>query len=417
VASVLVLTIGAWIAPRASPTPLSPPQERAAPLIEQQVQPRETSRPFAGVQDLAGRVLPHSVAIVASAPIHVPSRRDYPGVVSRDSIAGGFGVFVSETQVLTHSAALHGRSTASVSIGSEGSTDAEVASYEPATGLVLLTVAPQPGPAAAPVAADAPALGSLAVAVGRSAERDLAVPVFVTGAGRDGYTVGAVGEALLPGMPVFNLGGELFAIVAPGDLSARAIPVQGAAARLRSRASSAERPASFGLSFQAIDGNLTVIYGDAGVLIADVLPEGPGDAAGIRAGDVLLAAGDVPIDSVDTAVRALGAAVVGTPITLRVRRGAREHAVDATPVLTYETLPLVHSSGRDADGPEARVLFPAAVLEQSAIPPTARIVNVNGRTLATRALVDRERRSARRPIPVLVRVGTSQFFAAVESLR
>jgi S1-C subfamily serine protease len=218
-------------------------------------------------------------------------------------------------------------------------------------------------------------------------------------------------------MPVFNMAGELFAIAAPDDRAGRALPVRQAAERLLARASRGERRSSFGLTFQVPHGPLTERFGAEGVLIADVLPGGPGDAADIRAGDVLLAVGDAKVESADSAARALSTAAVGTPTTLRVRRGARVSDVEATPALAYEIAALSRSSRDVPAGPEARVLFPAAVLEASAIPPAARIVSVNGRTVTTRAQVQRELRMARRPIPVLLRHGNNQFFAAVEPAR
>jgi hypothetical protein len=55
-ASGLVLVIGAWLAPRAAQTALSAPLEHAAPLLEEQAQLRDASRPFVGVQELAAAV-------------------------------------------------------------------------------------------------------------------------------------------------------------------------------------------------------------------------------------------------------------------------------------------------------------------------------------------------------------------------
>jgi S1-C subfamily serine protease len=267
------------------------------------------------------------------------------------------------------------------------------------------------------LAVEAPTPGALAVAVGRSNERELAVPVFVTSVGPDEYTIGAVNDALLPGMPVFNLAGELFAIAAPDGRAVRAIPVRQAAERMLARASSGERRSSFGLGFQVPTGRLLETFGTEGVLISNVLPGGPGDAADMRVGDVLLAVGDVQIDSADTAARLLSTTAIGTPTTLRVRRGPRVSDIQATPAFAYEIAALARSSIDVPAGPEARVLFPPSVLKASAIPPSAQVVSVNGRTLTTRAQVQRELRLARQPVPVLLREGNNQFFAAVEPMR
>jgi hypothetical protein len=91
--------------------------------------------------------------------------------------------------------------------------------------------------------------------------------------------------------------------------------------------------------------------------------------------------------------------------------------IHVTPAIAYEIAALARSTVDVAAGPEARVVFAASVLEASAIPPTARVVTVNGRALTTRAQVQRELRQARRPIPVLLREGNNQFFVAVEPTR
>ena len=416
-ASGVVLVTGAWLAPGAAQSGLSALQEHAAPLLEEQVQLREVSRPFVGVQEVAASVRQHSVAILLPASPAVPSRNDYSESAVSPRPVAGFGVFISGTHVLTHSAALDGRSIADVSVGGGITTPAEVVTYEPSTGLVLLQVQAAEGRASPTVATDAPAPGALVVGIGRSDEREVAVPVFITSVGAEGYTLGAVNASLLPGMPVFNLAGELLAIAAPDGQTVRAIPVSQTAERMLARASSGDRRSSFGLGFQVPTGGLADTFGKEGVVISEVVPGGPGDAGEMRVGDVLLAVGDVQIVSADTAQRALSTAAFGTPTTLRVRRGARARDIEATPAVAYEIAALARSQADVAQGPEARVLFAASVLEAAAIPPSARVVQVNGRTLTTRVQVQRELRLARRPLPVLVRQGSDQFFAAVEPVR
>jgi membrane-associated protease RseP (regulator of RpoE activity) len=183
------------------------------------------------------------------------------------------------------------------------------------------------------------------------------------------------------------------------------------------RAATGERRSSFGLGFQAPTGRLTDAFGADGVLVSAVVPGGPAEVADIRPGDVLLAVGDVQIDSADTAARVLSTAAIGTATKLRLRRGARVVEIDATPAFVYDIAALASARDDGPPAPEARALFPAAVLEASAIPPDARVVSINGRSLTTRAQVQRELRLARQPLAVLLRHGTGQFFAAVEPLR
>jgi S1-C subfamily serine protease len=413
--SAAVLTVGAWLAPRASPTELSAPQERAAPLLEEQVQLRQASQPFLGVQDVAASVLEHSVAIVLPPSPAVPSRNDYSESGGGTMPVSGFGVFVSDSHVLTHSVALDGHSSAEVS-GNARKIPARVVTYEPSTGLVLLEVEPLPRPISATLATEAPMPGALAVAVGRSEERDLAVPLFVTSVERDRYAISAISSDLFPGMPVFNLSGELLAITAPDRQHVQAIPVREAAARMVARASMGERRSSFGLGFQVATGRLVDAFGREGVIVSEVIPGGPADTADVQVGDVLLAVGDARIDSADTATRVLSTATIGTAMTLRLRRNARSLDVSATPAMAYDIAALARADADAPLAPEARVLFPAAVLEKAAIPPSARVISVNGRRVTSRVQVQRDLRLAREAVPVLLRYGRSQFFVAVEPI-
>jgi hypothetical protein len=113
----------------------------------------------------------------------------------------------------------------------------------------------------------------------------------------------------------------------------------------------------------------------------------------------------------------LNTATPGGETTLRLRRAGRTLDLAATPVFAYEIAALARGQADTAAAPEARALFPAALLDASAIPPSARVIAVNGRPGVTRAQVQRELRLARQPIPVLLRVGRAQFFVAVDPVR
>jgi S1-C subfamily serine protease len=366
---------------------------------------------------VAASVTGYSVALLQSATRAVPSRTDFAEPVDDRQRVAGFGVFVSGTHILTHTAALDGRSVVEVWPGTTAAAPARVVAYEPPTGLTLLEVATAVPRTSATFANEPPRPGALAVAVGRSEERDLAVPVFVTGAGRGRFTIGAVNEILLPGMPVFTLAGDLFAITAPDGDEVQAVPVRDAAERMLARAAAGERRSSFGIGFQPANDRLAALFGGDGVLVTEVVPGSPADVADVRIGDVLLAIGTIVIDSADAAAGALNTATPGGETTLRLRRAGRTLDLAATPVFAYEIAALARGQADTAAAPEARALFPAALLDASAIPPSARVIAVNGRPGVTRAQVQRELRLARQPIPVLLRVGRAQFFVAVDPVR
>jgi S1-C subfamily serine protease len=413
VASGVVLALGALLAPRVVPAALSNPQEHAAPLLEEQVQLREVVRPFAGVQDVAARVRDHSVSIRLTEPQSIATRNDF-SQRSDDAQPAGFGVFVADTYVLTHASALDGRSSTAISTADGRTLDAAVAAYDPATALVLLRTMASgvPAPIFAPQPPDA---GALTVAVGRWDARDIAVPVFVTSVSPERYRVGAVDDGILSGIPLYTLDGELFGIAATNEGEGHAFPVREAASRLIARASAGERLASLGLGFQDLHGLLTQSFGDQGVLINDVVDGGPADVAGLQTGDALTAVDDAPVSSADDLARALSGATPGAPVTLRFRRAGRVRSVEATPALAYEVAALTRGAAENSSAaPEARVLFSPQVLERAGIAPNARVLSVNGRPAVSRAQVQRELRSARRPVPVLLQHGTRRLFAAIE---
>ncbi len=410
--SSLVLTIGAWLAPRTASTALSAPQERPAPLLEEQVQLREVPRPFRGVQDVATRVRDYTVAIRSAEPPAVETQNDFSETTARFH-AAGFGVFVSETHILTQALALDGRSSTQLLTADGQTLAAEVAAYEPSSGLVLLHTNTS-GSRPVPLASESPDAGTLAVAVGWWEGRDIAVPVFITSVESARYSIGPMNGGVMPGMPVYNVDGELLALAGDGR-DGHAFPVRDAADRLIARASAGERLASFGIAFQDLAGLLTGIFGDKGALISDVVAGGPADGAGLQPGDVLLAVGDIDVDSAATATQALSSVQVGTATVLRVQRTARVRAVDVTPVLAYEVAALARAGERPS-GPEARTIFPRPLLDRAGVPATARVLSINGRAVSSGAQAQREWRRVRRPVALSLLHDNRRFFAAVEPM-
>jgi S1-C subfamily serine protease len=411
----LVLTVGALTSPRQPQTAPVVPSERAAPLLEEQMQRREAAGPLLALQEIAGRLSAYVVPILATRTPSV-ARNDYSEGVAETTGLTGSGVFVSATRVLTHLDALPADAGAVVGIDGRRA-GAEVAAYDRQTGLVLLHVPEAEGRTVAMLALDQPAPGTLAAAVGRVDDQVLVTPVYVTSVTADALTVGAFGGVLPSGTPVFNLAGELSALVISAGPQQRAVPARRAVDRLLSIASTGQRQSSLGVGYQALFGRLADVFGAEGVLVADVVPGGPAEAAGVRAGDVLVAVGNASIESAATADTPLSSAAVGTPTTLQVRRGETVTTMPVVPAAAYEVAMLARSRADLAPAPEARVLFPRDVLDAVHIPPSAQVISVDGRRLTTAQEASRLLRAARQPIRVLVREGSSRFFVIVEPIR
>lgn len=408
-ASVAVLAVGLLAAPAVSPTSVAPPQEHAAPLLEEQVQQREAPQPFRGVNAIVGRVAAFNVSV------HVPEARVTPVVDDFAESRGrssreGFGVVVASTYILTHASTLRGQTSAEIATFDGQRLPATLAAYEPETGLALLVTAPLGGTPVS-LAVTAPAPGTLAAAVGRWDGRDLAVPVFVSSVGTDRYTVSGTQGLVPAGMGVYSLEGELVAVTGEAP---DAFPAREAAARLTARAAADDRRTSVGLTLQDLTGALVPLFGEAGALITTIVAGGPADAAGIEVGDVLVSVGGTMVDSSQTAARLLRTMVPGAAVPVRVRRAGRMREVEVTGALAFEVAALLRDAAGDARGVEARLLLPAATLDQAGVPPTARVITVNGRDVTTRAQLQRDLRTARFPVPVLVEFEGARFFAAIE---
>jgi S1-C subfamily serine protease len=418
VTSGLILAVGAWLTPRAAQTPLSAPQELAAPLLEEQAQLREASRPFVGVQDVAARVREYGVAIHPAAAPAVATSNDFASQTGPPQ-APTFGVVVADTFALTHiaaldGAALDGRSSVQLSTAGARVADARVVAYEPATGLVLLQIDPLGIPAVR-LASGAPPPGTLAVAAAAVQGHDVAIPVFITAIDGGRYTMAATNGSLAAGMPIYNLDGELLAIAAPDRNEIRAFPAAAAVERLIARAAAGSPPLSIGIAFQQISELLTRAFGEEGVIITDVVEGGPADLAGLQRGDVLLAVGEADIGSAETATRALSSMPAATATPLRVSRNGRVRNVVVMPALAYEVA--ARARARADDGPpgiEARALFPAAAFDRAGIPATARVLSINGVAVSSIPQARRVVRAGRNPMAILLRDGDHLFFAALD---
>jgi serine protease Do len=63
------------------------------------------------------------------------------------------------------------------------------------------------------------------------------------------------------------------------------------------------------------------------VVVAGVLPGGPGDTAGLRAGDVILGVDDREVPDRATLYRYMNTRQPGEPVSLRIYRGSQAHTV------------------------------------------------------------------------------------------
>ena len=206
--------------------------------------------------------------------------------------------------------------------GGEG-IGAECVGRDPSTAIALLKVdrtdlrpvamaAAIPSPGALVLAMAA--LGLLSIKRGawrsmRGGEIDARVELDarLASTAEGGLAVNAAGQAF--GMTVFAPRRRVLVIPA--------ITIGRVAARLETHGRIPRGYLGLGLQPVALDG------GGSGVIVMGVDPNGPGAAANIRQGDVLVASNGAPIVKLRELLRSLGPDSVGKTLTLELRRGGQ----------------------------------------------------------------------------------------------
>jgi S1-C subfamily serine protease len=168
------------------------------------------------------------------------------------------------------------------------------------------------------------------------------------------------------GGPVVNLGGEVVGIATPlaGDGVGYAMPsrvVQRIFLELLERGR-VSRP-WIGVSTQTLRAAIARALGarqDAGVLITDVMPDGPAARAGLRPGDIVLEVEAVPVDSRATLERAVGKLTIGRGVRVKVRRDGRDQTVTMKVAEEPDewALPPAQARARSLTGLEVRPITP-----------------------------------------------------------
>lgn len=418
-ASAAILGAGALLAPRAAPTAVPVSEERAVPLLQEEVQRREPARQFRGLrQEIIRRVGSYSVEIPGRVNADGPrTTPDAPPLPVPPRAASGYGVVVDAAGgVLTHVAALAGRMTLPVRAPDGSPAEARVAAHETQTGLALLRVSGAPT-LAAPISAASLEPGALAAAVVRRDGRDVASPVFVTAADDSLYSIAPPGAPLAAGTPLYNLDGEAFAIAAGPGAGDVAYPLAGTLGRLQARESSGHPfDGSIGISIQGTAG-LTRWFPAAGALVSAVVPGGPAAAAGIAPGDVLIRIDEAPVDSPAAAQKAIASMAPGSRHAITVLRDKRTVSLDTTAGSAFE---LAHRRTPEpplgTHPPAAAVLAPD-VMDASRIPGNALLLELNGRSVPSRDAALRELRRLHGAALVYMQHEGERFFAALEAPR
>jgi len=418
VVGCLALLAAGWLTAPSAPH-REPAAEKVAPIIEAEVARTEPLRAFRGVQEVARLTRPSVVVFPGerSAEARTHPFRDFLGPAAAPPRRDGVGVLVSkEGEVLTHVAALPGTGDAFVATLASGqSTHARVVAFESRTDLALLRLEDVAESETAVLAVTGIESGDLGVALFRRSGRDAMGLTFFSSSSTPDGAIGALSDAPPPGTPLFSLSGELLAVV--GTHASATIPVHGARdalERLRQRVADGHPfPATLGLVLQPTAGALRARVGE-GALVSEVLPGGPAAEAGILPGDVVVRIGDSAIPGSVAASALVESLPAGVETSLLVRRARDEVEATVRPVA------VVPDAGRPSDprsapevGLAAADLFPPEVVTAAGLAPEARVLEIEGRAVASRPVT--RRRLRRLPPPWLVRLqtGDDRFYALV----
>jgi S1-C subfamily serine protease len=268
------------------------------------------------------------VAEAASSVVAVHSRR------SRSS-----GFLWRPGLVVTADEALADEGEATVALPGGGTRPAALVGRDPTTDIALLRIDPSDlKPATLERVALAP--GALALVVGaedgdptaalgvvsrvggswrslRGGEIDARVELGIGLRRRaeGGLAVDTTGRGF--GMAVFGPRQRVLVIPAP--------TIERVAAMLERHGRVARGYVGLGLQQVALQEG-----GETGVMVMSVDPKGPGAAAGLRQGDVLVTCDGEPVRSVHALVRMLGPESVGRTVTFGIRRGEEPSEVSLT---------------------------------------------------------------------------------------
>ena len=283
--------------------------------------------PFAPMQDLSA-ALAGLVAKAAPGLVSVHSRR------SRSS-----GFVWRPGLIVTADEALPEDGEVAITLAGGDTVAARLVGRDPSTDVALLRVDRSDLPPVS-LAASAVATGALALAVGaedgtpaaalgvvsrvagpwrslRGGEIDarIELDLRLRQSAEGGLALDAAGQAI--GMAVF--GPRRRVLVIPSAT------IERVAAKLESHGRIPRGYLGLGLQPVALEG------GDgSGAMVMSVDPQGPGAAAGIHQGDIIVAWNGEPIRQVQSLLRALGPDSVGQTVTLGLRRGGETKQVPLT---------------------------------------------------------------------------------------
>jgi len=285
-----------------------------------------------------------SIKVEVTRPHPIP----FLGMPDRGGIVrgGGSGVILrSDGYILTNNHVVREATRIDVTLRNGKSYPATLIGADPPSDLALLKIEATGLKQTKFASSQDARVGQFVIAVGSPFGLDYTVTTGVLSAkGRGGIGANEIEDYLQTdasinpgnsGGPLVDLNGDVLGIntmiIGRGSGIGFAIPseiAQRVAKQLIQHG--AVKRAWLGVSFQEITPELASYFGgdfDGGALISAVVPDGPADKAGLKAGDVVVAVGDTNIREGHDLLRTVLRHDVGERLTLKVRRGTNSRKV------------------------------------------------------------------------------------------
>jgi len=258
--------------------------------------------------------------------------------------AAGSGVIVDpKGYILTNAHVVENAAEIEVRLSDDRKFSATLVGRDPKTDLAVVKI--DPGSSALPVAelgdSDKLRIGQWAIAIGNPFGLDRTVTVgIISATGRTKVGV-ATYEAFIQtdasinpgnsGGPLLNLDGRVIgintAIVSSGQGIGFAIPINMVREVMTQLVSKGRVVRGWlGISIQDLTDDLAAGFGapgKGGVLVADVMKDSPAEAAGMKAGDIIIDFAGAPVKEVTDLQKRVAAVPPGRPIPMTVLRDRR----------------------------------------------------------------------------------------------
>ena len=255
---------------------------------------------------------------------------------------GGSGIILrSDGYILTNNHVVAEATRIDVRLKNGKSYPAKLVGSDEASDLAMLKIDARGLPNAEFASSRDARVGQFVIAIGSPFGLDYTVTTGVLSAkGRGGIGANEIEDYLQTdasinpgnsGGPLVDLGGRVLGvntmIIGRGSGIGFAIPSEIAQRVAKQLIENGEvKRAWLGVSFQEITPELAAHFGgkfDGGALINGVVPDGPADKAGVRAGDVITAVDDTRIREGHDLLRTVLRQGVGERVTLEVLRGEK----------------------------------------------------------------------------------------------